>query len=110
MLKVMLQQYKELTLKCIDAVNEKEFDNLLCYLDKRQELIENISDMSYSNKEFKYICIHLDILELDKKLKEMVVREKLEIKSRINGLTRSKKAYSSYNGKSNNMSILKKMI
>ena len=111
MLKVKLQQYKDLTLKCIKSVNDKKYDSLLESLNKRQVLIDYINDMNYSNEEFKDICVKLDIVKLEKKLNKSIEEERLETKKQINKLINSRKAYNSYNnGLNNNFSFLKKRI
>ncbi|AVQ37360.1 flagellar protein FliT [Clostridium botulinum] len=110
-LKEELIKYKNLTLSIIEALEREDYDNPEKLLDKRQNTINEINNLSYTKEEFKNINNELDLILLEKKLQTIMLKKKVELKQKINNALESREATKSYNMKQlNSQYILNKTI
>lgn len=96
-LKVNLELYKELTLELIDSVEKDMLDDLDMLIQKRQNVINAVEQLTYDGESFNEISIELNLMVLQKKLTELMNEKKNEIKSKIEKLGENKIANKSYN-------------
>lgn len=101
LLKENLMEFKALTEKLINAVNNdlsEEVDRL--FID-RQVIINNIGKLQYSKDEFTIICSELDITNVSKELDELVLKRREELKEKMNSLKEGNIANKSYANSAN---------
>lgn len=101
LLSIKLIEFKNVTEKLIDAVNnnlDEKIDNLFI---ERQKLINDIQQLQYIKEEFKKICDETNLVETSKKLEEAVARKLIEIKDKMNSLHENSIANKSYIQNSN---------
>lgn len=90
-----LQDYKNITLKLVEAIGDIELVESL--IQKRQEVIDKINLMQYKNEEFKAIACELGLPELEESLKIEMKKEKVNAKNRLDNIRKLKQARSMYN-------------
>jgi uncharacterized small protein (DUF1192 family) len=100
-------KYKQISLNLIDKLKNNDIDDIDDFLDKRQDILENINN----KKLFKKILIEDGIIEIDEKihnlLKENIDKVKIEIKEH----RKSKQANNSYiNLKKEKLNIFNKKV
>ncbi|CEP97139.1 flagellar protein FliT [Paraclostridium sordellii] len=79
-MKEFAKKYKEISLDIINKLETDDTYDIDGLLDKRQEILDNISD----EKLFKQMLVEDGILDIDEKihslLKEKIIKVKMEIK------------------------------
>lgn len=95
-LEEIIQQYRDVTLDLIEEIN-KDNDELQSFVDKRQELIENMMTIEYTKAEFAQLMEECDVLSLEEKLKGIMQSKKDEIKNIMSQISKSKNANMNYN-------------
>lgn len=70
-----LDLYKAVSIDVINMLNRDEYDNITNRLEKRQEIIESVD--SEDKEEFISIYEKRELVELDKKIKYLII-EKIE--------------------------------
>ena len=96
-LKEYLKEFKEITLKLIEALNQEDYDRLDQLINKRQAITENINKISYSKEDFKNILKELRILECDKKFGALMKMKKEEYKKEMQKYVLKRNASTVYN-------------
>lgn len=99
-LKCQLEDFKEVTLKLIEKVENDEFEKLDELLEKRQEIIVRIDKLQYSQEEFRNIAESIDILPLQKKLLDLMNIKKIKLRNEMDKISEIKNANKSYQSKS----------
>lgn len=92
-----LIEFKELTEKMINNVNEEKYDELENNLGERESCINKIKNLKYENEEFTKIAEKLCVLDLDKKLNLLMEKKKNEIKVELEKNSRWKIMNKNYN-------------
>lgn len=95
-LKEALIEYKDHTIKLIEALEKEDFDSLEPLLSLRQEKIDVMDRMEYSKNEFVDICSDLNIVNIEQKCSNLLLQKRDELKSNINKFTEAKSANRSY--------------
>ncbi|MEA4826421.1 MAG: flagellar protein FliT [Clostridium sp.] len=95
-LKCQLKDFKEVTLKLIEKVENDEFEKLDELLEKRQEIIVRIDKLQYSQEEFRNIAESIDILPLQKKLLDLMNIKKIKLRNEMDKILEIKNANRSY--------------
>lgn len=101
LLKENLMEFKAITEKLINVVDNElseEIDRL--FID-RQVIINNIEKLKYSKDEFTIICSELDITDVSKALDELVLKKREELKEKMNSLKERNIANKSYANSAN---------
>lgn len=96
-LKVLLEEYKDLSL---EILNESEINNINELLEKRQEKIDKINNLNYTKTEFTEIVKSFELIEIEKKIERKIKKEKFEAKSQLDNLKKMREAGKSYTQKS----------
>jgi len=94
-LRNFLSEYKNLTLKAIESINDPEILNQV--LAQRQLVIDEINKLDYEKNEFIAIAGEFDLLASDKELKNKVQDERNETKKALNNVRKLRQARKSYN-------------
>lgn len=84
--------YKDLSLQIMDIFQNNELDKLDKLLNQRQQIL----DKQYNIAEFKQILIENGILEIDKKIYDLLSVNIQEVKSEIREHRISKQVNNSY--------------
>ncbi|MEG0097704.1 MAG: flagellar protein FliT [Cetobacterium sp.] len=84
--------YKEISLDIIDKLEKEDLDKISELMDKRQEILESISD----TKLFKSILVENGIIEIDEKIYKLLKENIFKIKVEIKEHKKSKQANNSY--------------
>jgi hypothetical protein len=96
-IKEYMVQYKETSIKLIEALNNEEYDKLNILLDDRQKLIELLKNYNYTSKEFKDICEELDILYIQRELEEKMKNRMNDAKEELKKIHANKSINKNYN-------------
>lgn len=90
-----LSKYKELTISMINKVgNNEEFEELI---EERQKIIENLKKLKFTKNEIKQYVDELDIIQSDKKLNNLILKEKKKIHEEMVDIKKRKMAQNQYN-------------
>ncbi|QGU95061.1 hypothetical protein GOM49_08130 [Clostridium bovifaecis] len=73
-----------------------EYDNVEKLLNKRQEIINELASLSYSSEEFKEVVRDINLLELNKKAVNLISKNRLELRNKMNSIAKGKAARKSY--------------
>lgn len=89
-----LIEYKELTLYMIERV---KIDTSIEYLvEKRQKILDALSESSFSKDEIKSVGNSLGLASLESELIRTVTKEKIDVKRKIETLKRTSNANMKY--------------
>lgn len=94
-LRSKLNEYKISTLDLIKAI-EEDSDGM-AYINKREELLKAIGEMSFNKEELKSLYDELEIEKIDKKAIDVLSNEKSKVKSEMQLLRQKRNAANSYN-------------
>lgn len=89
-----LKEYKEITLSIINLIENEE--EALKLLDKREKILEKLFSNEDYRDEIKKAYLELDLIALDKKLKETIEKERILVKEEIRSLHNMKNANNAY--------------
>lgn len=105
-LREYLKNYGEVTQELIDCLSSQNFEDLEALIEKRQRLIEDMKNISYTGDEFKSICSRFQIMALEKKL-DMEMKEKLNnTKNELKRILSGRKMKNSYTNTGSNVDAL----
>lgn len=90
----LLIEYKHLSEQII--LEAKSEGNIQTLLQKRQAIIENIDSLPHNKDQFINIANSLGLIELEKELNLVIVKEKNELKSKLDNIRKTKLARSMY--------------
>lgn len=89
-----LKKYKEITLSIINSIENEE--EALKLIDKREKTLEKIFSNEDNREEIKKAYLELDLIALDKKLKETIEKERILVKEEIRNLHNIRNANNAY--------------
>ncbi|TGY43783.1 flagellar protein FliT [Clostridium sartagoforme] len=89
-----LKEYKEITLSIINGIENEE--EALRLIDKRKKILDNLFSNEDNIEEIKKAYLELDLIDLDKKLKEAIEKEIILVKGEIRNLHNIKNANNAY--------------
>ncbi len=93
-LKLSLESYRNITIELIKNVKKGEDLNTL--LQKREDIIESIKNIDFTNEEFKEFAKSFKIMELDEELKKSITNEKEKVKEKLKILKITREARMKY--------------
>lgn len=94
-LRSFLLDYRILTLKAIESINNTEVLNQV--LAQRQSIINEIDKLDYEKGEFVDIVKEFKLLDFDKELKDKIQNEKNETRKALDNVRKLRQARKSYN-------------
>lgn len=89
-----LKEYKEITLSIINGIENEE--EALKLIEKREKILKNLFSNENNREEIKKAYLELDLIVLDKKLKETIEKERILVKEEIRNLHNIKNANNAY--------------
>lgn len=95
-LKSYLESFKKYTVEMILNLKNDDIDNFEVALEKRTQIVEEMSNFNFDKIEFKKICTELDIISVNDELSKMVSEQKDVLKDKILELKRSQNATNAY--------------
>lgn len=93
-LKLSLESYRNITIELIKNVKKGEDLNTL--LQKREDIIESIKNIDFTNEEFEEFAKSFKIMELDEELQKSITNEKEKVKEKIKILKITREARMKY--------------
>lgn len=96
----ILEQYKILNIKIINAIKSDE--DCLVLMEKREELTKHIISGKYDKSILKSVYKEYDLVELDKCLEDTIKNKLKETKQAINKSAQSRQVIKGYNSTINN--------
>lgn len=109
-LKSYLEYFKECTIEMIEDLERDDLDNFEVALNNRQQIIEKINDVNFSQSEFKEICEQLDIITLNNELNKRTKEEKDKLQQKMLRLKKSQSANTVYHSNINKSNIFSKKV
>lgn len=92
----IFDKYREVTKAIIEKVNADTDEDVSLLMEKRQRLIDKISQMPISADEKKKVYKNLDIKKYDEELGEILNQKLGELKKQIKRVSKSRNAFSTY--------------
>lgn len=96
-LRKALEEYKKYTIELISCLEKEEYDSLEDFLNKRQQILDELSNSNYTKEQFSNVSEELELLVYQKKLNDLMVEKRDKVKQDINRLVQSKNANNVYN-------------
>jgi len=96
-LKLLLKDFKALTVKLIAELENNLYDNLEEILHKRQEIIIEINKINYTSDIFKELCVNMNVIQLEHKATMLMNDKKNILKKELSQVEGSKTANKNYN-------------
>ena len=96
-LEKILSSFKEITKNSIIALEQGDLENAELYIKKREEIIEEIKLVQYTQDEFKSTVDRIELIQLDKKLENLLKKNIAIVKDEMRDFNASKEAYNNYN-------------
>lgn len=91
-----LQTFQQITAILINSLNSEDFDSLEEFLGNRQNIIEDISRLKYSENDFREASTKLKLQELENTLNKLMNEKKQAIKAEMEKVKTVKKASNNY--------------
>lgn len=92
-----LYEYNEITSELIEAAEKENYDEVEKLLVDRQNVIESIKLLTFTQDEFKDRVIELMIIENQKKLDAVIKEKRSILKVNINNISVRRTANKNYN-------------
>ncbi|MDB1941297.1 MULTISPECIES: flagellar protein FliT [Clostridium] len=107
MIQKILDDYKNITKKIIENINKDE--EVIKLMEEREEIVKRLCSYGNNKEEIKEMFFYQDLINLDKKLKSAIEKEKNQVKEEIRSLHKLKSANNAYekNRKINNFFSVK---
>ncbi|RII36196.1 flagellar protein FliT [Clostridium chromiireducens] len=109
-LKSYLEDFKKCTIEMIEDLEKDDLDNFEAGLNRRQQIIEKISELNFDKNEFKEICKQLDVETFDNELNKRTKDEKDKLRQKILNLKKSQSANTVYQSNTNKINIFSKKV
>jgi hypothetical protein len=102
MIQKILDDYKNITKKIIENIDKDE--EIIKLMENREEIIKKLCNYENNKEQIKEIFLDQDLINLDRKLKSAIEKEKNRVKEEIRSLHKLKNASNAYekNRKINN--------
>ncbi|WP_032121992.1 flagellar protein FliT [Clostridium amazonitimonense] len=92
-----MEDYREKTLKSIELIEKEDLEPLDDILNSRQGIIDSIENLQYKKEDFINLCEEFKIMQLQKRLTEVMNEKKMQYRIEIDKIKESKNANKSYN-------------
>lgn len=92
-----LKDYKKYTIELIECVEKEDYDALEQPLNKRQQILDRLSNSNYTKEEFSQVSEELELSAYHKKLSNLMLEKRDKVKQNMNKLIQSKNANNVYN-------------
>lgn len=95
-LEKMLLQYRDITTCIILNLEKMDYNSVEELVNRRQEVINELNLLNYSKDEFKKIAKDINLLELNEKVATLINEHKVNLKSKMNSISKGNLARKSY--------------
>lgn len=109
-LKEELMNYKNITAKAIEALNEEKYEEIEPLLNKREEIMERLKSMNFNPEQFKDSCDEINLIQIENELNELLKNKRDEVKFKFESTSKNRQANDSYNKITNSALIFSKKI
>lgn len=111
--KTLITRFRQKTLDILNCFNSEDFDGLNSLLQDREKIIQVFKEnpQIYAKEDISREIKNTDIMELDAKVKELIVKNMKDIKEKLEDISKDKfirKKY--YNGFSGNSLFFNKKV
>ncbi|GAA0782661.1 hypothetical protein [Hathewaya limosa] len=96
-LEQILRYFIEVTKNSIRALEQGDLENAELHIKKREEIIEELKLLEYTKGEFQKIVSNLELVQLDKKLENLLKENIGDVKEQLREFNASKEARNNYN-------------
>lgn len=101
-LEIYLERFRECSLNIIDIVEREAYEELEGKIEERQEIIDSINGLSYSNEDSSQIFQDIELITLSEKINTIINSKKAILKAQIEENAAKKNASNNYNKSFNN--------
>ncbi|MCH5138508.1 flagellar protein FliT [Clostridiaceae bacterium UIB06] len=105
-----MKEYREFTIELISCLEREDYDSLEYFLNKRQQILDRLSNMDYNREELSKVSEELQLLDYHKKLSDLMLKKRDKVKQDINSLTQRKNANNMYNKRVYGANVFSKKI
>lgn len=105
-----LEFFKECTMEMILSLKNDDMDNFEVVLEKRTQVIDEISQLKFNKTEFRGICEELNLINIDSELNKLIDDEKDKLKEKMLELKKSQSANNAYHSYLNRSNIFSKKV
>lgn len=105
-----LEEYRKYTIELIKCLEKEDYDSLEDFLNKRQQILDELSNSHYTKEEFSKVSEELELLVYHKKLSDLMIDKRDKVKQDINRLVQSKNANNMYNKSGYGAKVFSKKI
>lgn len=109
-IKESILNYKEITVKIIDAIDKEKYEDLTLFVDKREEIIEKLKKININKEHFKELCDEINLIQLENNLNKLLISKRNDIKFKLDAIAKNIQASSSYNKITDSPLIFSKKI
>lgn len=92
-----LTQYRDCTLQIIDILEKDDFESLEELIQKRQQVVDEVTKTTCMKEEMKLIYEELRLQQLQEKLKELMFKKIALAKDQFKEIAKKKTANNVYN-------------
>lgn len=95
-----IKKFRDITIEMKKTIEKEDYDGIEILLNKRQEIIDLIMTLDYSNEDFAKFCDEYSILKLQEEVKNTMMLKRNKVRGEIEKLAASKNVSQNYNKKS----------
>ncbi|MDP4145948.1 MAG: flagellar protein FliT [Bacillota bacterium] len=96
-LRKYLEEYRKYTIELTECIYKEEYDSLEDLFNKRQKILDELSNLNFVNQEVSMISKELGLLTYDEKLGAAMLEKRDKVKQSIARLIQGKNANNGYN-------------
>lgn len=93
----LLNQYKNMTIKIIECLENDKFSDMQLLIEAREDIIDGIKNSEYTQEEFKQLCSNLDLINLEHQLNVLINTKKSSIKEKLDKSIKRSQVNDCYN-------------
>lgn len=105
-----LGEYRKCTIELIKCLEKEDYDSLEYFLNKRQQILDELSNLDYTKEQFTKVSAELQLLTYHEKLSALMLEKRDKVKEDINRLSKSRNANNMYNRNMYGAKIFSKKI
>ncbi|AGK97789.1 flagellar protein FliT [Clostridium pasteurianum] len=96
-LKEYLDNYKNITIDLINNLYCDNLDNIDEFMQKRQNILDDLGHLNSSKKEFNSISNEIELAAIEKRLKDVMIEKKEKLRIEMEKISLSRNANNTYN-------------
>lgn len=96
-IKRLLEIYKSISLDILKVVEHQNYNSLDIYIDKRQDLVNQLQNLNYNPKEYSQYIKDLNLKEIEENIKILMNKHFEEVRDEIKQLEKGQLVNKMYN-------------